>query len=99
MKGGSSWYIPLGGKKVFSQRPNWHDFLMVNKCQPDRPPKYEYDDKICNILILLIYCLAHFVSNPVKNIVITELGASANNFINTSVNISVDVHSQLLCRP
>jgi hypothetical protein len=86
-------------EKVDFEKTSWHDFLMVNKSWPDRPTKYGNHGIIFNMLKLLTYLRAHFVGNPVKNIVITEVGATVNNFIHISVNTAVDVHSQPLCRP
>jgi hypothetical protein len=67
---------------------------MVNKSWPDGPTKYRNHGKIYNVLKLLEYYRAHFVGNPVKNIVITEVGDTINSLINISANTAVDVHSQ-----
>ncbi|HEX7539939.1 MAG TPA: hypothetical protein VF358_06525, partial [Syntrophales bacterium] len=67
---------------------------MVNKPRPDGPVKRGNDDRIYKQLNLFNYFLAQSVGNLVKNIVITEVGASANNFVHISVNNAVDVHSR-----
>jgi hypothetical protein len=72
---------------------------MVHKPQPDGPIKRGNDDRIYKHLNLLNYFLAQSVGKSVKNVVITEVGDPANNFINRFAHSTVDVHLQPLCRP